>query len=207
MMKSTPFRPYGFMLALTAALSACGPGTPPAPANEKPLVSIKTLEGNTLTASTYLAPTASLVLNSGDSDGSITKIQWTIDSKSGEFTGTDIKGRVELPLAGLSNGVHNVSVTVTDNNGATATTSATFKVDAISPIITTVTLNDNTVAPGSSTSLTVGDAARVTATATDDGATTPPRHPLSLSMKAASFARPCPWRRHSHGRPVQRNRW
>lgn len=167
-MKSTPFRPYGFMLALTAALSACGPGTPPTPANEKPLVSIKTLEGNTLTASTYLAPTASLVLNSSDSDGSITKIQWTIDSKSGEFTGTDIKGRVELPLAGLSNGVHNVSVTVTDNNGATATTSATFKVDAISPIITTVTLNDNTVAPGSSTSLTVGDAARVTATATDD---------------------------------------
>ena len=156
------------LLAITALLTACGGGgTPPTSANEKPLVSIKRADGTIITTTTFLAPTENILINSSDSDGNITKVQWTIDGTSGEFSGTEVKSKLLLPLSGLTSGSHSVSVTVTDNGGATATASTTFAIDSTPPSFSSVTFNTSAVSSGSTFSLSTTDAAVLKVTATD----------------------------------------
>ena len=162
---------YTLLPLLTATLVACGGGGTPSPANEKPMVSLKRADGSVITTTTYLGAGDRIIVSSSDADGNITKVQWKIDDKAGEFSGTDVKSRLELPLTGLSNGTHTAEVTVTDNAGATATTSTTFNVDAVAPAISKITLNGTQVASGSTTNLTIGDAASLTVTATDSRGT------------------------------------
>ncbi|MFD2609951.1 beta strand repeat-containing protein [Deinococcus taklimakanensis] len=162
---------YTLLPLLTATLVACGGGGTPSPANEKPMVSLKRADGSVITTATYLGADDRIIVSSSDADGNITKVQWKIDDKAGEFSGTDVKSRLELPLTGLSNGTHTAEVTVTDNAGATATASTTFNVDAVAPAISKITLNGTQVASGSTTNLTIGDAASLTVTATDSRGT------------------------------------
>ena len=162
---------YPLLPLLTATLVACGGGGTPSPENEKPMVSLKRADGSVITTTTYLGAGDRIIVSSSDADGNITKVQWKIDDKAGEFSGTDVKSRLELPLTGLSNGTHTAEVTVTDNAGATATASTTFNVDAVAPAISKITLNGTQVASGSTTNLTIGDAASLTVTATDSRGT------------------------------------
>lgn len=162
---------YTLLPLLTATLVACGGGGTPSPSNEKPMVSLKRADGSVITTTTYLGAGDRIIVSSSDADGNITKVQWKIDDKAGEFSGTDVKSRLELPPTGLSNGTHTAEVTVTDNAGATATTSTTFNVDAVAPTITSIALNGTRVTNGSTTNLTIGDAASLTVTATDSRGT------------------------------------
>lgn len=160
--------------ALTGLLAACGNTSTPLPTsgNQSPETSIKLSDGTALSTVSYLAPTEALVFGASDADGSVTKVHWVIDQggtteRSGDFTGSDVKGKINFALPNLNSGSHTLNLTVTDNLGATGTASATFKVDAVAPIISTVTVNGTEVSDGQALNFASTDAATLKVSATD----------------------------------------
>lgn len=174
------------LLLLTGALVACGSNTPTSTANEKPLVSVKRADGSKVTAQTYLGANERLVINSSDTDGSISKVRWVIDGgksgeKSGEFVGSEVKSRLELPLPNLGGGAHTLDVTVTDDKGASNSFESAFNVDATQPTLSRLTLNGKDLQPGTSLNLLLTDAAALEIVATDRRSDSDP-NPLSAKI-------------------------
>ncbi|TDE85691.1 Ig-like domain-containing protein [Deinococcus sp. S9] len=174
------------LLLLTGALVACGSNTPTSTANEKPLVSVKRTDGSKVTAQTYLGANERLVINSSDTDGSISKVRWVIDGgksgeKSGEFVDSEVKSRLELPLPNLEGGAHTLDVTVTDDKGASNSFESAFNVDATQPTLSRLTLNGKDLQPGTSLNLLLTDAAALEIVATDRRSDSDP-NPLSAKI-------------------------
>ncbi len=107
-LRSTPI-----LWALTGLLAACGSqtGTTPAGANQTPEVSLKLADGTALSTVPYFNASEALKISASDIDGTITKIHWVIDAgrtteRSGDYTGTDVKGSLDFTLPNLASGTH-----------------------------------------------------------------------------------------------------
>jgi len=168
-LRSTPI-----LWALTGLLAACGSqtGTTPAGANQTPEVSLKLADGTALSTVPYFNASEALKISASDIDGTITKIHWVIDAgrtteRSGDYTGTDVKGSLDFTLPNLASGTHTITITATDNAGGTGTATGSFKVDAEAPTLTGVTVNSKAVTEGQALTFTVGDAVTLSTTATD----------------------------------------
>jgi hypothetical protein len=160
--------------ALTGLLAACGSqtSTAPATANQTPELTLKLADGTALSTLSYFSANQQLKISASDINGSITKIRWVIDAgkpneRSGEYTGAEVKGNLDLTLPNLASGDHTLSVTATDNLGGTGSASGSFKVDAEAPVLNAVTVNGKAVTDGQALTFTVGDAVTLTAAATD----------------------------------------
>ncbi|GMA16952.1 hypothetical protein E5F05_15860 [Deinococcus metallilatus] len=167
---------------LTAALTACGGGGTPAAgengSNKLPEIVVRGPEGKALTADSYIASGESLTLNVSDLDGSIKKVSYVIDRGTGSERGGDLTpaGKITLPLPPLAGGPHTLVVTATDNAGGVGTAEAAFRIDAAAPTLGGITLNGKAITPGSTTTLSSGDAAALQVSASDtrgDAANTP----------------------------------
>ncbi|GAA5532974.1 Ig-like domain-containing protein [Deinococcus aluminii] len=167
---------------LTAALTACGGGGTPAAgengSNKLPEIVVRGPEGKALTADSYIASGESLTLNVSDLDGSIKKVSYVIDRGTGNERGGDLTpaGKITLPLPPLAGGPHTLVVTATDNAGGVGTAEAAFRIDAAAPTLGGITLNGKAITPGSTTTLSSGDAAALQVSASDtrgDAANTP----------------------------------
>ena len=159
--------------AMTGVLVACGgnSGTPAA-GNQLPEVSVKLADGSNVSATSYLSSSQKLLVSASDVDGNVSKIVWVLDAgtaaeKSGQYTGTDVKGKIDFVLPGLSSGTHTLSLTVTDNQGGVGSGSVSFKVDAAAPQISGVTVNSTAVTEGQALTFNAGDAAALNITASD----------------------------------------
>ncbi|WP_189088266.1 beta strand repeat-containing protein [Deinococcus ruber] len=158
---------------LTGVLVACGgTGGTPAATNQPPEVSVKLSDGSSISTSTYLSASEKLTVSASDVDGSVSKVGWVLDTgtpaeKSGQFSGTDVKGKITLSLSGLSSGTHTLNLTVTDNQGSTGSSSVSFKVDAEAPQISTVTVNGTAVTEGQALTFNAGDVATLKVVASD----------------------------------------
>ncbi|WP_019008127.1 Ig-like domain-containing protein [Deinococcus aquatilis] len=158
---------------LTAALTACGGGSTPAPGgNTAPQIVVKTAGGTVIGADTYVASGGQFIVTASDLEGSIKKVVYSIDG--GTDTDLTPASRMILTLPALTGGTHTAKVVATDDAGLTTTLNVPFLVDNAAPVLNSVTLNGTAAA--TATTFTVGDAATLVARASDtrgDAANTP----------------------------------
>ncbi|ADV67321.1 PKD domain-containing protein [Deinococcus maricopensis] len=152
--------------AMTVLMTACNSTvTPPATSNVKPEVIVKRSNG-TSPASTYLSATETLSVSATDLDGQITKLRWVIDGgtsheHSGDFS--SIKGNLSLALPSLSSGLHTLSITATDNAGATGNVTTDIRIDAEAPVISSVMLGDQALTAGENRTVTGNEELKISA--------------------------------------------
>ncbi|UQN06601.1 S-layer family protein [Deinococcus sp. QL22] len=157
---------------LTAALTACGGGTPAPGSNTAPEISIKTAAGTAITPDTYVGSGGQLLVTTSDLEGSVKKVVYSIDG--GPDTELTPASRITLTLPALTGGAHTVKVVATDDAGLATTVNVPFLIDNAAPVLNSVTLNGTAAA--TATTFTVGDAATLVARASDtrgDAASTP----------------------------------
>ncbi|TRX55906.1 leucine-rich repeat domain-containing protein [Thalassomonas sp. M1454] len=117
---------YGSGLVATTLLTGCGGGggggsaTPEAPANVAPTVAIaganQSLEKKTI----------EMAANASDLDGTIASFSWSVDNPAVELTGADSANISFVAPSVEENLEFVITLTVTDDDGATATSSLVF---------------------------------------------------------------------------------
>lgn len=140
-------------------LTACGGGdgsggssTPTQPSNNSPTVNISDL------AETNSSDIISLTANATDSDGSIASYAWSVDSTSITLTDAN-KSQVSFIAPGVgSDATISLSVTVTDNKGATAKATKQITVKKQESLTITGLVLDGGVIPNADVVFAVGDA-------------------------------------------------
>lgn len=120
-----------------------------------------------------VGPSAQFTLNVSDSDGTVSRIEWTVAQGSkvisnGKFSGEEVKARLPLTLPSLTGGTYTLTVKATDDGGASTSAQTNFTVDATAPVLGTVALNGAALAEGASANLVVGATGTLTASATDN---------------------------------------
>ncbi len=160
--------------ALTGLLAACGNngGAPTPSGNQLPEVSVKLTDGSAVSNTTYFSASERLIFSASDADGTVTKVKWVIDAgrvgeRSGEYTGADVKGKLDFALPNLSSGGHTLNLNVTDNAGGLGSAAFSFKVDAEAPVISGVNINGSAISEGQALSFSATDSATLTVSATD----------------------------------------
>lgn len=167
-------RTTSILCTLALLLAACGGNNTPGGGgpNLAPQASVLLANGAALGTTGYVSPNEPLTFTASDPDGSVAKLKWVVDAgqpleKSGEYTGSGVKASIPFVLPTLNSGVHTLTLTVTDNSAAVSTSVTTFKVDALPPTISSVTVNGAPLADGQVLSLASTDAATVKVLATD----------------------------------------
>ncbi|MEQ8422007.1 MAG: Ig-like domain-containing protein [Arenibacter algicola] len=133
--KATVTDNSGASTSITANITAGGgtptPPTPPTGGSNNPIVNFSNLSNGQEVA---IGSTVSVGVNASDADGSIVKYQIYVD---GILVDTDGSNYTPHPIVGISAGNHEIKVIVTDNSGATA--SSTIVIVAGSGIPSTPT--------------------------------------------------------------------
>jgi large repetitive protein len=165
-------RTSSILCTLALLLAACGNSNPSSSANLPPQASALLESGTALGKAGYVSPNEALTFASSDADGNVAKVKWVIDAgqpleRSGEYTGNTVSASIPFALPSLNSGLHTMTLTVTDNSAAVTNSVTSFKVDALAPIISSVSVNGAPLADGQVLSLASTDAATLKVTATD----------------------------------------
>jgi hypothetical protein len=155
-----PFKPLLMLMLLSSSLlTACGGGgdsappivIDPEPSNQSPAV---TISGDT---SISEGETLTLSANASDSDGTIASISWSViagdgvtlsgaDSENVSFTTPNIDADTTITL----------SVTVTDNDGASTTQEASISITALKASLTFTGLVTDNIISNANVEITIG---------------------------------------------------
>jgi large repetitive protein len=168
-------RNTSILCTLALLLAACGGGNITSGnggTNLAPQASTLLESGSALGTAVYVSPNEALTFASSDPDGNVAKLKWVIDAgqpleRSGEYTGNTVKANIPFVLPNLNSGLHTLTLSVTDNSGTVTNSVTSFKVDALAPIISSVSVNGAPLVDGQVLSLASTDAATLKVSASD----------------------------------------